>query len=146
MSKDHSNPKGAGVKLVGNPKELISVLIADSSEKKHAIKQILNGGPKHKQVLSALLLKRIYKLMQAVEKSNATTFNMQKGYDVTLEKHDKEHVLSIPFPITIGTKINKEKIVTAISQAPEHEALTFVISLQVIEWAIKELGNKDIKD
>lgn len=88
----------------------------------------------------------MYALMQSIEKLHGAKFSVQKGYEVVLEKHDEEHVLHVPFPITIGTKINKEKIVKAISQAPEHEALTFAMSLQVIEWAIKELGNKNMKD
>lgn len=146
MSKNHPNPKGAGLNLVGSPKELINLLVEDSSKKEHIIKQISNGGPKHKQVLSALLLKRMYALMQLIEKRKGVKFSIQKGHEIILEKHDEEHALPIPFPISIGTKINKEKIVKAISRAPEHEALTFAMSLQVIEWAMKELGNKDIKD
>jgi len=82
MPKHHPKPhhKGEGVKLAGSPEELISLLIADASEREWANDQIANEGPRHKQVLSALLLKRLYKLVQATEKSTGTYFQLQKGY------------------------------------------------------------------
>ena len=144
MSKKHSksHPKGAGLKLVGSPKDLINLLIVNTVDRKQATETILNSGPKHKQVLSALLLKRVYKLVQTIEKTYDTTFAVQNGEELVVEKHDEKTVLPVSIPINIDPKKDKNKVVKAISQAPEHEALTFTICLQAIEWAIKTTVKK----
>jgi hypothetical protein len=139
MSKHHSKNKhtGAGVKHVGNPASLIALLTSDTDEKKWATNEIVNEGPRHKQVLSALLLVRLNKLVKSIEKSTGATFVVQKGYEVCSDKEDKEVVLPVPMPIHLAPGMDEEKVIKAIAHAPAHEALAYVMCLQVIEWAIK---------
>ncbi len=141
MSKDQSthDHKGAGVKLVGSPEKMIDLLIVGDKERKRVGDQIINHGSKHKQVLTALLLKRLFKLVQTIEKSSGTKFVMQEGFELTVEKDDKDKdiVLPIIFPINLGSGVDEKKIIKAISHAPEHEALVYTIYMQVVEWAIK---------
>ncbi len=134
--------KGEGVKLVGSPQELINLMITDVTKKKSATDQIINEGPKHKQVLSALLLKRLNKLVQTIEHSSNTKFTLQKGSELTLEKENKKTILPIAFPLNIDSGLDEKKVVEAISYAPEHEALVYAMSIQVIEWAIKAASKK----
>lgn len=129
--------KGHGIKLVGNPEKLLSLLIKNPKEEKWAFKELTREGPKHKQVLSALLLLRVYKLLQTVEKSSGTPFNLQEGFEVVIDGTEK--ILPVLFPINITSKENKKKIVKAVSHAPEHEMLAYSMALQVIEWAIKTI-------
>jgi hypothetical protein len=137
MAKNHK--KGDGVKLVGSPSDLINALLKDPTERKEALNQITGHGPKHKQVLDALLLKRLYKLVKAVEENTGRHFIEQKGLPLTVGKDDDEMLLPLPIPVNISSGFNKKKIVKAISKAPAHEALTFTMSLHVIEWAINSM-------
>jgi hypothetical protein len=140
MSKKHK--KGEGVKLVGNPFELINALLKDPAERKEALDRITGHGPKHKQVLAALLLKRLYKLVKAIEENTGRHFIEQKGLPLTMGKDNEEMVLPFPVPVNVSSGFSKMKIVKAISKAPAHEAITFAMCLQVIEWAISSLGTQ----
>ena len=139
MPKHHPKPhhKGEGIKLAASPEELISLLIADAAERAWANNQIANEGPRHKQVLSALLLKRLYKLVQVTEKSTGTAFELQKGYEIVKEKEEEVVTLPVSIPINLGAGADKEMIAEAVTHAPEHESLAYIMALQVIEWAIK---------
>ena len=139
MSNDNSNekPKGEGVKLVGSPEKIIDLLVFGNKEKQWAMDILINHGSKHKQVLTALLLKRLYKLVQTIEKSTGTKFTMQEGYEFSIEK---DKVFPILIPINLGTGIDTEKIMKTISSTPEHEALVSAIYMQVVEWAIKSFS------
>lgn len=141
MSKNSSDKehKGEGVKLVGSPKKMIDLLILGEKERKRVGDQIVNKGSKHKQVLTALLLKRLYKLVQTIEKSSGKKFAMQEGFELTVEKDDKGNKMALPviFPMNLGSSADERKIIKAISHAPEHEALVYAIYMQVVEWTIK---------
>jgi len=135
MSKDNSNgdQKGEGVKLVGSPEKMIDLLIAGDKERLWAADLLINHGSKHKQVLTAMLLKRLYKLVQTIEKNTGAKFVMQEGYEFSIE----DEALPILMPLNLDTGIDTKKIMKAISHTPEHEALAYVIYMQVVEWAIK---------
>ena len=140
MSKDQSkDEQGEGAKLVGSPEKIIDMLFLGDKERKRVGDQIINRGSKHKQVLRALLLKRLLKLVQTIEQSSGTKFEMQEGFEVKVDRSDKnkERVLPVIFPINLGSAVNEKKIIKAISQAPEHEALVHAVYIQVVEWAIK---------
>ena len=142
MSKDNSNKdhNGEGVKLVGSPEKIIDILITGNKEKEWAADLLINHGSKHKQVLTALLLKLLYKLVETIEKNTGANFVMQEGYEFSTEK---DEVLPILMPINLSTAIDAEKIMKAISDTPEHEALAYAIYMQVVEWAIKSLVKND---
>ena len=141
MSADslNKNHNGEGVKLVGSPEKMIALLITGNKEKEWAVDLLINHGSKHKQVLTAMLLKRLYKLVQTIEDTTGAKFVMQEGCEFSTEKNE---VLPILMPINLGTGIDDEKIMKTISHTPEHEALAYVIYMQVVEWAIKSLVKK----
>jgi hypothetical protein len=144
MSKHDDKPhhKSEGVKLVGSPAALIDLLIRDADLNRWATEHIVNEGPKHKQVLTALLLKRLYALVQSIEKSMDTVFVLQEGYELTKEKGGKGDVLPVSLPIHLGLGMNADIVAEAVSKAPEHEVLAYAMGLQVIEWAIKATSKK----
>jgi hypothetical protein len=141
---DKPHHKSEGVKLVGSPAALIDLLIKDEDLNKWATEHIVNEGPKHKQVLTALLLKRLYALVQSIEKSTNTVFVLQEGYELTKEKGAKG-VLPVSLPIHLGLGMNADIVAEAVSKAPEHEVLAYSMGLQVIEWAIKAVSRKDVQ-
>ena len=128
--------KGEGVKLIAIPTELVDLMIPGTEDRKAAIEEIDNEGPMNKQVFSALLLNRLYKMVKTVEKSSGTTFALQTGYDLVKEKGNKDVTLAVSVPINVGTDLEKKQIADAISHAPEHEALVYAMCLQAIEWTI----------
>ncbi len=140
MAKHHK--KGDGVKLVGSPSELINTLLKDRAERKEVTGQVTGHGPKHKQVLSALVLKRLYKLVKTIEENTGLAFTEQKGLPLTVGKDDDEMIIPFPIPLNVSSTLSKKKIVKAISKAPAHEVLTFTMALQVVEWAISSLTKK----
>jgi hypothetical protein len=144
MSKHDEKPhhKSEGAKLVGNPAPLIDLLIKDADLNKWATEHIVNEGPKHKQVLTALLLKRLYALVQSIEKSTDTMFVLQEGYELTSEKGAKGDVLPVSLPIHLGVGMNADIVAEAVAKGPEHEVLAYAMGLQVIEWAIKATSRK----
>ena len=134
--------KGERVKLITIPEELIDLMIPGTNERKEAIDEIDNEGPVHKQVFSALLLNRLYKMVHTVEKSSGTKFALQEGYELIQEKDKKDVALSVSVPINVGTDLEKKQIADAISHAPEHEALVYAMCLQAIEWVITAKDKK----
>jgi hypothetical protein len=142
MAKHHK--KGDGVKLVGSPSELINTLLKDPTERKEVTAHVTEHGSKHKQVLSALLLRRLYKLVKTIEENLGQRFIVQKGLQLTLGKHEDEMVIPLPIPINVSSGLSKKKTLKAISKAPAHEALTFTMALQVVEWSISSLTKKPI--
>jgi hypothetical protein len=77
--KKGPHTKGTGATMAGDPGELISLLIADREKAAQAIAEVTNEGPAHKQVFSALLLRRMYKLTKELEVATGSTFALQKG-------------------------------------------------------------------
>ena len=138
--KHHS--RGEGVKLIGTPVELIDLMIPGANERKAAIEEVDNEGPKHKQVFSALLLNRLFKMVRTIEKSSGTKFALQEGYELIQEKGEEEVALAVSVPINVGTDLEKKQIADAISDAPEHEALVYAMCLQAIEWTINAKDKK----
>jgi len=115
-------------------------MVEDTSKNKWTKDQIINKGPVHKQVLSALLLMRLYKLVKTIEKSSGIPFVLQNGLELVNDKD--QTVLPVLLPINLSSKIDKEVIANAVSHAPEHEALAFAMSIQVIEWALQVTSKK----
>ena len=135
-------PKGEGVKLITMPVELIDLMIADTKERKDAINEIDNEGPEHKQVFSALLLNRLNKMINAVQKSTGVKFTLLDGYELIRQHADDDAALAVSVPINVGADLEKKQIADAISNAPEHEALVYAMCLQAIEWTILAVESK----
>ena len=87
MSKVQSkrNRKSINVKLVGSPEKMIDLLILGDKERKWVENQVVNHGSKHKRVLTALLLIRLLKLVQTIEKKGGAKFAMQEGFELTVD-------------------------------------------------------------
>lgn len=124
--------------LVGNADELINRLITDKDGKEWAIEEITTGGPEHKQVYSALLLKRMYALIQALEKSSGTNFIAQKGVEIVSAKDGT--IIPVQLPASVVNKQQLKQVAEAIAHSPGHELAAFNILLQAIEWSIKTIA------
>ncbi len=135
-------PKGEGVKLIGAPDAFINLLIRDKAERKNVINEIDNEGPKHKQIMNALLAQRLLKLIKTIETFHHTKFALQEGFEMKTNRAGENHVLPITLPIHLEGKFDKNSIAESIEHAPEHEALAYAMNLQVIEWAIKTMTVK----
>ena len=108
MAKHHSKEriKGEGFELAGNPEKLINLLLADENERKWVANQLENEGPKHKQVLTALLCNRLYEMVKAVEKSSGYNFALQEGYELIIEKDKDSKLLPVAVPVNAGSEAN----------------------------------------
>ena len=145
MAKHHDkkpHAQGAGIALTGSFDELISLLITNNEDKEWAINEVANEGPAHKQVFSALLLTRMYKLVQQIEKQTGSTFSAQKGVDIISAKEG--YTLPVQLPSTVIEKENLEAVAEAVSHSPSHELVAFTTLLQAIEWSIKSTKNKTV--
>lgn len=146
MPKHHEkkpHKKGVSLQLISKPDKLINLLIKEPEQKEWAIGQVINEGPEHKQVYSALLLNRMFKLVQSIEKSTGISFAAQKGHEIISEKHEDELIIPVQLPATSVSKEQTEEVVKVLSHAPEHEIIAFTALLQAIEWSIKAIAKKD---
>jgi len=139
MAKHHKeHEQGTGLELIGNYDELINLIIKNKKEKEWALHEVLNEGPKHKQVYSALLLKKMYELVQSVEKQTGTTFTPQQG--VVLVSHKDEMEIPVPLALNGVNKHKLEAVAAALSPSPAHESIAFNSLLQGMEWSISALN------
>jgi hypothetical protein len=134
--------KCEGVKLVGSPSEMINLMIEDNKERVWATTQIEHEGPKHKQIMSALMLKRLYKLIRNIERASGTKFEPAPGYELIKTKDEVETLIPLTLVVDLGSDADKQKVAECISIAPEHESLAFAMYMQAIEWAIKATAQK----
>ncbi len=140
MAKQHK--KGAGVKLVGSPAELINKILKAPADRKMVTALVTDHGSKHIQVMNALLMRRLYKLIVALERSTGQQFSEQKGLTLITGKGDDELTLPLPIPIYVSSGFDKQKITKALSKARAEQAVSFAMSLQAIEWAIGSITNQ----
>ena len=122
--------------------DLINLVVKDRIKRKLVTHELLKEGPKHKQVLTALLSLRLFKLTKAIETRTGEIFSLQKGYEQLGKKKKGEKPLGIAFPIKMTKEADILSIAKSVSHAPEHEILAFALWLQVIEWAIKTVPEK----
>ena len=136
MFNETQSLAGEGVKLVGSPAAMINLMITGEEERKWVTDQLVNEGPLHKQVLSALLINRLIVLVRTLEKWSGTTFIIQDGYALTNKIAGATTKLPITVPINLGPECDKNKIAEIISEAPGNDVLAYAICIQAIEWAI----------
>jgi hypothetical protein len=129
-----------GVKLLGNPVDLFDLLITDVKEKKWALDLLINESPKHKQILSTLLVNRLFKLVNTEEKNTGTENKDQYNTDVPKGSLAKTKVVSISS--SIFDKPVKKKVSVTVSKEHENETIVYAMCIQVIEWAINATQKK----
>lgn len=146
MPKHHEkkpHKRGVGVELIGKPDELINLLVKDPEEKTWALDQVINEGPDHKQVYSALLLKRLFKLVKSIEKSTGIPFEAQKGKIIVAHRPEHEETIPIALPLSKSHLAQEEAITKVLSHSPGHELVAFGSLLQAVEWGIKAMERKN---
>jgi hypothetical protein len=102
MPKEHKgklHSKDKSTDLGGTPDELVNVMIDNQKERNWALDELTNEGPHHKQVLTAALLNQLNKLVKAIELKTDSSFVLQHGNEIILEKHKHKMMLPIPVPI-----------------------------------------------
>ena len=131
--------------MIGKPDEMINLLVKYPEEKTWALDQVTNEGPDHKQVYSALLLKRVFKLVKSIEKGTGISFESQKGTVIVAHRPEHEETIPIALPLSNGHRAKEEEIAKVLSHSPGHELVAFGAVLQAIEWGIKtmDLKNKE---
>ena len=137
MSKRKTDVSAQKRTLVGNVNQIVGLLIRCKKDRASVTHQLIHEGPEHKQILSSLLLKRLYTLVKSIEKSSGRTFQLQPGFELVSETENDYNLLPVAVPIHVSTGVVRKRIVTQISRAPEHELLAYAMALQVIEWAIQ---------
>ncbi len=137
MSK-HFKEENEVLNLIGSPETLLSLMVKKKADRDWAMTELQQGGPRHKQVYSALLLHRMHALVNAVEKQTSASFSVQKGTYLTSHKDEVE----VPLPLALPS-LNKgyqQEIAEALSPAPAHEIIAFNALLQAIEWSLAALA------
>jgi hypothetical protein len=146
MPKHHEkkpHKKGVGIELIGTPDELINLLVTDQGQNTWALDQVTNEGPEHKQVYSALLLKRAFKLVKSIEKSTGIPFEAQKGNRIIALRPEHEETIPIALPLSNGYRAHEQEITKVLSHSPGHELVAFGALLQAVEWGIKVMDRKN---
>lgn len=140
MPKHHDkkpHQAGVGIALTENVEELLNALISDKDGREWAIEQVTTEGPLHKQVFSALLLQRMYKLVQVLQNISGAKLTAQPGTELVAAKADYTLMIPITLPASAVKENSAEEISEILSHAPEHELAAFIPLLQAIEWSIK---------
>jgi len=147
MSKHHQkqeNDLQLLTPLPDNSYELVKGIINEQDWQEWAISELMNSGPRHKQVYSALLLGRMHVLLQAIEKIGKSSFTLQAGEETTSLK--EEVTVPVPLPYTVADKDKFDAISEITSHSPSHEIIAFNTLLQSIEWSITTLFPKALQD
>lgn len=144
MAKHHKAEKNELLGLIASPEAFISLFIKDNEDRGQALSELLTGGPKHKQVYSALLAQRMAALLRAIQKSTGNKFAPQKGELLTSHKDEIE----VPIPLVLASvrKDHRAELAEALSHAPAHEIILFNALLQAIEWSISEIKKESPED
>lgn len=146
MPKHHEkkpHQKAVGLQLIGKSDELINLLITEPEKREWAIEQVTNEGPEHKQVFSALLLNRMFKLVQLIEEKTNVSFAAQKGNEIISKKNEDEFIIPLQLLATALKKEQTEDVLKILSHAPEHELIAFTALLQATEWSIKAIEKEN---
>jgi hypothetical protein len=121
---------------------MINLMIEGNEDRAWATTQIEHEGPKHKQIMSALMLKRLYKLIRNIERASGTKFEPAAGYELVKTKDEVETLIPVALVVDLGSDADKQKVAECISMAPEDESVAFAMYMQAIEWGIKATGQK----
>lgn len=142
MPKHHHEEENEILSLLENPESFLNLVIKGDENKEWAVNEILQGGPKHKQVYSTLLLQRAEALVHAVEKQTGKKFSVQKG--ATLTSHKDEVEVPVPLILASVKKNDKAAVEEVLAHAPAHEIIAFNGLLQAIEWSIASLNKSSL--
>ena len=116
MPKDDKKEKG--LKLAGSPDKMISLVITDEKMAKHATDEINHEGPPHKHALFALLLNKVYELVERIAATSGQSFEPMKGAAVI--KKDKKNGRILPVTLA-GVKDKKMKGLLAEAIGAAHQ-------------------------
>ena len=130
----HAELVGNYVKDIDN---MLTLFIKKKEDKEWAHDEIVNGGPLHKQVLSALLLSKAYELIKKTEQRTGEKFKPVKQTAVINNKYEEEYRMPVDVILPEEGEDN-ENIAGFIAKAPDHESLVYLMALQAIEWAAKQ--------
>ncbi len=139
MSKDNSGSgqKEEKIKLMAAPEKLIGLLIPGAKKRKWVADKLVKETSKHKQLLTGLLLQRLYKLVQNISITSGVPFVLQPGFVVVQDGEENRFSFPLPIPLLIEPGMEYKKVAKALIHLPEQEALAYAISMQVVEWVIK---------
>lgn len=136
----HQKEEGLGLALIGTPDELVKRIVTDKKEQKEVLNAIINEGPPHKQVYSALLLRNMSSLVKCIEQYTGQTFSPLDGS--ILSSHKDEVDVPIPFAAEGIRKKDLDAVEEAAAHSPAHEIAAFNTLLQGMAWSIAAMKDK----
>ncbi len=116
--------------------KLIRHIIKGAKTQDFWLREILHGGPSHKQVLSAMLLSNMSRKIFAKEKQSGSKFELAKGVSVFYEDEKEEVPVPVEF-VAEFDEITSNKTAKLISKSPLHESIVYLITLQAMDWLAK---------
>lgn len=119
--------------------EFIKKFSLSRQDETYCLEQLTTEGPEHKQAYATLLLKRMDRLLSALQKSSGQAFTPQGGYSMACGRHQSVPI-PIPLPSSSLKKADAKHEIEVLSKSPEHEGVLFNLLLQAIEWSIKHTG------
>ncbi len=116
---------------------LLALFIKKKEDREWAHEEIVYGGPRHKQVLSSLLLSKAFDLITQTEQRTGETFTPVKNTPVFNHKYEEEYTMPVD-AILSEDNDDREAIAEMISKAPDHESLVYLMVLQAMDWALQK--------
>jgi hypothetical protein len=133
----------AGEKLVGFPNEILNLMFPEADEAEWALENIINEGPPHKQIRSALLMKSVANLLQSVSKVTGQQPEFVPGHEIQADDHHdfEEYSYSIQLPEEILTAVkDRRAVLREVGMGAPHDVLRDVILLTAMQWMQAQLS------
>ncbi len=131
--KDTPTRNDAGRTGAASP--LISRIVADADARAALLQTLETDGPAHKQWYTALLLRRIEALVQALEAKSGASFEAQQGLALAAKDHEAALPVALP-KASLPDGVEEAVLADTLAHAPAHEVIAFNALLQGIEWSI----------
>lgn len=134
----------AGEKLIGFPNEILNLLFPETDEAEWAMENIINEGPPHKQIRSALLMKGVAELLQAVSRVTGQQPEFVKGHEIEADDHHEfeEYSYSLHLPEEFLAAVKDRKaVLREIGMGAPHDVLRDMVLLTAMHWIQNQLSN-----
>ena len=123
------------VSLLGSPEKLIAQFVSGPKKQTWVLDKITKGGPPHKQLQHTLVINRLGKLAEIIQKRTGVALKPQKGWDIITDSD--EDVMPIQLPgVSIAGIADAEDTFDAMSKGPAHEILYTALLLQIVDGMI----------
>ncbi|MDI1234562.1 MAG: hypothetical protein PSX81_09795 [bacterium] len=95
----------------------------------------------HKKNLTKVILVSLSDIVTAIEQKAKLKFVVQQASQVKVLNGFEEVKLPLGLPLNFSNKVNQEKMIACILNAPQPELIAYVLFLQIIDWSWQVLNN-----